>query len=129
MNQFCTLCEMESFISSMHVSKHILKPRHIFRNLSNINNLLRVGCQEDAHEFIQSLLDKCEIAYDDQYHQQNGEKRDPKNAIRYLFNGETKTSVVCKKCKNMNITPEAFCCLSLEISDADSIDEVCLLFL
>ena len=64
-SKFCVLCEMEQVIPSMLLGSDVVKPRHLFKNLAKITDLLTAGCQEDSHEFIQSLLDKMECAYDE----------------------------------------------------------------
>ena len=106
----------------MLMSKQIVKPRNLFKNLPKINDLLTPGCQEDAHEFIQSLLDKIEMAYDDDV--KPLKKRDPQNPIRKLFTGSTKTAILCARCKNKSVTTEPFCCISLEVDDNVGLGEV-----
>eukprot|EP01083_Nonionella_stella_P270165 914625_1 len=123
---FCSLCEMEKIIPNMLMSKQIIKPKYLFKNLSKINDLLTPGCQEDAHEFIQSLLDKIEIAYDDQ--QKPYKKKDKQNPIRKLFTGATKTTIQCAKCKKKSVRAEPFCCISLEVDDNVGLDEALEIF-
>jgi len=121
---FCALCEMEKVIPSMLMGKNIVFPRNLFRNLPAINDLLTAGCQEDAHEFIQSLLDKMEMAFDEQ----QNKKKDPQNPIRKLFTGSTKTSIQCARCKKKSITKEPFCCISLEVDDNVGLGEALEIF-
>lgn len=125
-NKFCALCEMERVIPSMLMGKQIVKPRNLFKNLANIHDLLTAGCQEDAHEFIQALLDKIEWAYDDQ--QKPKRRKDPQNPIRKLFTGSTKTCIQCARCRQKSITEEPFCCISLEVDDNVGLGEALGIF-
>merc|ERR1719410_3052385 len=122
-SKFCALCEMEKVIPSMLLGSDVVKPRHLFKNLSKINDLLTAGCQEDSHEFIQSLLDKMESAYDAQQ-----TAKDPQNPIRSLFTGSTKTCIQCARCKNKSVTKEPFCCISLEVDDNVCLGEALEIF-
>ena len=118
-------------IPSMLLGSDVVKPRHLFKNLSKINDLLTAGCQEDSHEFIQSLLDKMENAYDDQQknaNNNNAKGKDPQNPIRKLFSGSTKTCIQCARCKNKSITKEPFCCISLEVDDNVGLGEALEIF-
>ena len=45
-NTFCALCEMEKLIPLILMGKEIVKPKHLFFNLSKVNDLLNPGCQE-----------------------------------------------------------------------------------
>jgi len=114
---FCALCEMEKVLPLILMGKEIVTPRNLFMNLPRINDLLNPGCQEDAHEFLQSLLDRMEMAYDDE--QRPHRKKDPQNPIRNLFVGSTKTAIQCAKCKRRSVTKEPFCCISLDIDKTD----------
>lgn len=125
-NKFCALCEMERVIPEMLMRKEIVKPRNLFKNLANIHDLLTPGCQEDAHEFIQALLDKIEWAYDDQ--QKPKRRKDPQNPIRKLFTGSTKTCIQCARCRQKSITEEPFCCISLEVDDNVGLSEALGIF-
>ena len=118
---------MERVIPSMLMGKQIVKPRNLFKNLPNIHDLLTPGCQEDAHEFIQALLDKIEWAYDDQ--QKPKRRKDPQNPIRKLFTGSTKTCIQCARCRQKSITEEPFCCISLEVDDNVGLGEVELIYI
>ena len=104
----------------------------IFRNLGKIIDLLTPGCQEDAHEFLQALLDKIEMAYDDSYfnlHNKNKEfKKDPFNPIRRLFVGSTKTTVMCSKCRTVTSTEEPFSCVSLDVDPDVTLTESLSMF-
>ena len=131
--KFCVTCELESFVPSMLLNgRKIHKPINLFRNLSKINDLLTPGCQEDAHEFLQALLDKIEMAYDDSYfnlHNKNKEfKKDPFNPIRRLFVGSTKTTVMCSKCRTVTSTEEPFSCVSLDVDPDVTLTESLSMF-
>lgn len=116
---FCALCAMERLVPSLLLGgKQTVIPRKLFRNLPAINDLLTPGCQEDAHEFIQSLLDRLETAFDASAPASTPK---PMNPIRKLFTGATKTSIECVKCRRVSVTEEPFCCLSLEI-DKSNVD-------
>jgi len=123
---FCSVCELERTIPSMLMSKDTVRPRRLFSHLASINDLLTPGCQEDAHEFLQSLLDKLEIAYDAQVRPYQA--RDAQNPIRRLFTGATKTSIQCARCKQISVTSEPFCCLSLEVDDKIGLYEALEIF-
>merc|ERR550525_145324 len=101
----------------MLMGKEVVRPNKLFKQLPKINDLLNPGCQEDAHEFLQSLLDRMEMAYDDQYQPKN--KKDPQNPIRTLFTGSTKTAIDCVRCRTTSVSVEPFCCISLDIDKTD----------
>merc|ERR550525_1153869 len=101
----------------MLMGKEVVRPNKLFKQLPKINDLLNPGCQEDAHEFLQSLLDRMEMAYDDQYQPKN--KKDPQNPIRTLFTGSNKTAIDCVRCRITSVSVEPFCCISLDIDKTD----------
>jgi len=114
---FCALCATEKVITHILMGKEIVRPSNLFKHLPQINDLLHPGCQEDAHEFLQSLLDRIEMAFDDQQRPQR--RKDPQNPIRSLFTGTTKTAIQCVRCRRKSVTTEPFCCISLDIDKTD----------
>jgi len=123
--KFCVLCELEKLIPPVLTGKQIQRPYTMFKNLGKVNDLLTPGCQEDAHEFWTSLLDKIEIAYDNAGDNLNKNNKcfDKYNPIRSLFTGEMKTTIQCGKCRKYSISKEPYCCLSLDVDDIDTLPE------
>ena len=75
---------------------------------------INTNIQEDAHEFINTCLDKME-SY--------AQKQEKLATMQELFAGKTVTEIVCQTCKNKNEVLEQFYHLSLEVKGMKSLKE------
>jgi len=115
----CFLIEFNNLIDASKKSKiHSLTPKGILNNLKVISKNLKIGRQEDAHEFLLYLLDalekSCKI-YTDTIKSNfiinsNGNED---NLIQKLFGGKLASCVICLKCKNVSKKNDQYLDISL----------------
>jgi ubiquitin carboxyl-terminal hydrolase 36/42 len=115
----CFLIEFNNLIDASKKSKiHSLTPKGILNNLKVISKNLKIGRQEDAHEFLLYLLDalekSCKI-YTDTIKSNfiinsNGNED---NLIQKLFGGKLASCVICLKCKNVSKKIDQYLDISL----------------
>lgn len=99
---FCSFCYMENLFASTNNHKFKpVAPDSMARNVRLLNKRLRIGRQEDAHEFLRSLLDHMPRSPAD------------KKLLEKIFAGKLKSSVECQKCKYKSEISENFWDLSL----------------
>ena len=89
---------------------------------------MKLGRQEDAHEFLRFLLD---IMSRNALHGL-AKDLDPKlketTAVNQVFNGEFSSQITCTKCEATSETKESFMDICLDIRKADSIERAIKLF-
>ena len=101
------------------------------RNIKVICKHIRIGRQEDAHEFLIYLLDALEKSYNNfsksintKFIVDNKSKQIRNvNLIQNIFGGELSSEVQCMKCKKSSVTIDKFLSISLEILNSDSIEK------
>jgi len=111
----CFLCEYSKLVKNCMSNSGggCETPTNFIQNLKNISKSLKVGRQEDAHEFLIYLLDVMERS-SKQFMELNSYKFIVKNdlntdnLIQKIYGGVTKSSVICSKCKNPSDTFEQF---------------------
>lgn len=83
-------------------------PSSITQNIRCISKFLRIGRQEDAHEFIIKLLEVLESNYSKYMQIKNKnfikDNLEDKNIINIIFKGKTFSIVECGSCKNKSET-------------------------
>ena len=122
--KICFLCEFSKFLRLFQKKKN-LTPFFILKNIKLISKNLKIGRQEDAHEFLIYFLDVLERNFD--YFLKKNNKNfivddNKNNLIKNIFEGELKSEVQCLKCKNYSKTNEKFITLSLD-SNSNSIEK------
>ena len=122
--KICFLCEFSKFLRLFQKKKN-LTPFFILKNIKLISKNLKIGSQEDAHEFLIYFLDVLERNFD--YFLKKNNKNfivddNKNNLIKNIFEGELKSEVQCLKCKNYSKTNEKFITLSLD-SNSNSIEK------
>lgn len=125
----CLLCEFCKLCSELQ-SRRALTPYNIIRNIKMICKHIRIGRQEDAHEFFIYLLDALEKSYTNFSKSINnkfivdnkGKNQRNYNLIQNVFGGELSSEVQCMKCKKSSVTIDKFLSISLEILNSDSIE-------
>lgn len=115
----CFLTEFNALIEASKKSKiHSLTPKGILNNLRVISRNLKIGRQEDAHEFLLYLLDAMEKSCKDYINtlrsnfivNPNGNED---NLIQKLFGGKLASCVICLKCKNVSKKIDQYLDISL----------------
>ena len=108
-NLNCMLCNLGKVIINSLNSKHpnnyksSFTPSSITQNIRIISKFLRIGRQEDSHEFLIKLLEAIEINYSK--YVQNKEKsfikkeNQSNNIINKIFVGKVNSIVECGSCK------------------------------
>lgn len=121
--EFCVLCAVRCQIElSLAHSGRVISPSNLVDNLSQISSFFQRYQQEDAHEFLQCLLDKL----DDNWSKYEVNTRESSlsngSLVKQLFGGRLVSQVRCCKCGHNSNTYEPLIDLSLEIENADSIE-------
>ena len=128
-NNVCLLCEFCKLCNELQ-NRRALTPYNIIRNIKLICKHIRIGRQEDAHEFFIYLLDALEKSYttfskfsNSKFIVDNkGKNQRNCNLIQNVFGGELSSEVQCMKCKKSSVTIDKFLSISLEILNSDSIE-------
>ncbi|KAG0532538.1 hypothetical protein BDA96_04G115800 [Sorghum bicolor] len=114
---WCLMCELEQYASTLRESGGPLSPSRILSNLRNIGCRLGGGTQEDAHEFLRHLVMSMQAACLDGL---GGEKHvEPSlqetTLIQQMFGGRLKSKVKCLRCYHESERYENIMDLTLEI--------------
>ncbi|XP_039834931.1 ubiquitin carboxyl-terminal hydrolase 15-like isoform X2 [Panicum virgatum] len=114
---WCLMCELEQYASTLRESGGPLSPSRILSNLRNIGCRLGGGTQEDAHEFLRHLVMSMQAACLDGL---GGEKHvEPSlqetTVIQQMFGGRLKSKVKCLRCYHESERYENIMDLTLEI--------------
>ncbi|CAL5059186.1 unnamed protein product [Urochloa decumbens] len=114
---WCLMCELEQYASTLRESGGPLSPSRILSNLRNIGCRLGGGTQEDAHEFLRHLVMSMQAACLDGL---GGEKHVEPNLqettlIQQMFGGRLKSKVKCLRCYHESERYENIMDLTLEI--------------
>ncbi|KAM0901800.1 hypothetical protein ACQ4PT_019712 [Festuca glaucescens] len=114
---WCLMCELEQYASTLRESGGPVSPSRILSNLRNIGYRLGGGSQEDAHEFLRHLVMSMQAACLDGL---GGEKQvEPSlqetTLIQQMFGGRLKSKVKCLRCHHESERYENIMDLTLEI--------------
>ncbi|KAI5602004.1 hypothetical protein BDE02_01G128700 [Populus trichocarpa] len=119
---FCVLCVLRDHIElSLSSSGKILEPLKLVNNLENISSVFRRYQQEDAHEFLQCLLERLERHCLDSSLTDDSASSHDKNIVERVFGGRLVSKLRCCNCGHCSDKYEPLIDLSLEIEDADSL--------
>mmetsp|Transcript_19326 Transcript_19326/g.41590 ORF Transcript_19326/g.41590 Transcript_19326/m.41590 type:complete len:619 (+) Transcript_19326:352-2208(+) len=99
---------MSESISSLFFKAEspVVNPQSITRHPHRISRYLRPYQQEDAHEFLRSMLSTLSM---------NGRNKE----LSSLFDGLLESSITCQSCGNETLTRDRYMDLSLDIADKD----------
>eukprot|EP00118_Oscarella_pearsei_P005229 m.23746 g.23746 ORF g.23746 m.23746 type:complete len:914 (+) comp28525_c0_seq1:105-2846(+) len=116
---FCVLCELHQHVEEAHRRVgQTMQPLGIVSKLKNIAKHLRVGRQEDAHEFLRYLIDGLQRACLAGFSTGSLDRPSQETtAIHQIFGGYYRSQVICFKCRNKSDTYEPLLDLSLNIKD------------
>ncbi|KAK3152606.1 hypothetical protein QOZ80_2BG0161210 [Eleusine coracana subsp. coracana] len=114
---WCLMCELEQYASSLRESGGPISPSRILSNLRNIGCRLGGGTQEDAHEFLRHLVMSMQASCLDGM---GGEKHvEPSlqetTLIQQMFGGRLKSKVKCLRCHHESERYDNIMDLTLEI--------------
>ncbi|NXT83458.1 UBP36 hydrolase, partial [Zapornia atra] len=119
---FCMLCVMEIHMNqAFSNSGSVIKPTVIIRELKNIAQHIRVGRQEDAHEFLCYTVDAMQKACLNGYTKLDRETQ-ATTLIHQIFGGYLRSRVKCSVCNSVSDTYEPCLDLSVEIKRISEIE-------
>ncbi|KAI3913344.1 hypothetical protein MKX01_027937 [Papaver californicum] len=119
---FCVICALHVQIyTSLQSVGRAISPNSFVNNLGNISSLFHRYQQEDAHEFLQCLLDKIDTSCCEMDMQVSSALPQKNSFIKSIFGGRLKSQLKCCNCDHCSITFEPLIDLSLEIKDVDTL--------
>ncbi|KNA16444.1 hypothetical protein SOVF_089140 isoform B [Spinacia oleracea] len=121
--EFCVLCAVREQIEhSLGYSGKVVSPSNLVDNMSQISSIFQRHQQEDAHEFLQCLLDKLDSNWSKYEANANDSSSLDDTLVRQIFGGRLVSQVRCCNCGHNSDTYEPLIDLSLEIEDVDSLE-------
>ncbi|KAG5523856.1 hypothetical protein RHGRI_030750 [Rhododendron griersonianum] len=118
---FCVLCALRSLIELSLTSKgRVVSPWRLFDNLNYISSDFRRFQQEDAHEFLQCLLDRLESCCTYSKTRDTCSSED-ENLVKRVFGGCLISKLQCCNCGHCSDTYEPLIDLSLEIENVSNL--------
>ncbi|KAI3890672.1 hypothetical protein MKX03_001946 [Papaver bracteatum] len=119
---FCVICALHMQIcNSLQSGGRAISPYSFVNNLGNISSSFHRYQQEDAHEFLQCLLDKIDTGCCEMDMQVSSALPQKNSFIESIFGGRLKSQLKCCNCDHCSITFEPIIDLSLEIKDVDTL--------
>lgn len=119
---FCVICALRDHIElSLASSGKVLSPRKLVDNLNYISSFFQRYQQEDAHEFLQCLLDRLESCCLDSKTKDESLSSQGDNIVQRVFGGCLISKLQCCNCGSCSDTYEPLIDLSLEIEDVGSL--------
>ncbi|XP_053906512.1 ubiquitin carboxyl-terminal hydrolase 36-like [Cuculus canorus] len=126
--EFCMLCTMEKHILQVFGSSgREIQPTAFVRNIKKIATHIRLGRQEDAHEFLSLTLDAMQRACLDGCTELDQQSQTT-TLVHQIFGGFLRSRVLCKECNSPSDTYEPFLDLAVEIEEAESLKQALKLF-
>nr|DAD24048.1 TPA_asm: hypothetical protein HUJ06_025511 [Nelumbo nucifera] len=120
--EFCVLCALRDHVElSLASSGRIISPSKLVDNLSYLSSSFRRFEQEDAHEFLQCLLDRLDSCCLDPTLQNQNLSSQEVTFVKQIFGGRLKSQLRCCNCSHRSDTFEPLIDLSLEIDDVDTL--------
>ncbi|TYH23353.1 hypothetical protein ES288_A03G006800v1 [Gossypium darwinii] len=121
-NSFCLLCAVHDHIElSLNSSGGVVSPSKIFDNLSYISPSFERYQQEDAHEFLQCLLNRLEECCLDLKLKDDCSSSPAICLVKKVFGGRLVSKLCCCNCGHISYSYEPLIDLSLEIKDVDTL--------
>ncbi|XP_053911788.1 ubiquitin carboxyl-terminal hydrolase 36-like [Cuculus canorus] len=126
--EFCMLCTMEKHILQVFSSSgSAIQPTSFVRNIKKIATHIRLGRQEDAHEFLSFTINAMQRACLDGCTELDQQSQTT-TLVHQIFGGFLRSRVMCKACNWPSDTYEPFLDLAVEIEEAESIEQALKLF-
>ncbi|URD96748.1 ubiquitin carboxyl-terminal hydrolase [Musa troglodytarum] len=119
---FCSFCALKGHINRcLFLSGYVISPTDFAENLSKISPHFQLGQQEDAHEFLHSLLDNLHTCCLGHCTTDQPSSLDEDSLVKHVFGGRLRSQLRCCNCGHCSDTFEPLLDLSLEIDNVDSI--------
>lgn len=132
---FCILCELERHVGRSLLTGHgrVLQPTSTVGHLKAIAKHMRVGRQEDSHEFLRYLVEGMQRATLAQAERAAGgpiqeARLKETTLVHQIFGGYLQSQVRCLSCQQHSNTFDPFLDLSLEVKRADSLGQALEIF-
>ncbi|ORX45038.1 cysteine proteinase [Piromyces finnis] len=126
--QFCMMCEMENHVAmALGSGKSSVVPRSIASRIKNIAKHMRIGRQEDAHEFLRFVIEGLQNSVLRGYEKLDNRIKET-NMIYQIFGGYLQSQVKCLECKYNSNTYDPCLDLSLDFKGCDSVKRALELF-
>ncbi|KAL5723953.1 ubiquitinyl hydrolase 1 [Ranunculus cassubicifolius] len=104
---FCVICTLRDHIEcSLSSSGRTVSPYQLVNNLSYISSSFRRNEQEDAHEFLQSLLDKLDSSSVDVNSNEQNSSKQEESFVNKIYGGGLKSKLRCSNCGHCSDTFE-----------------------
>ncbi|KAI8812150.1 hypothetical protein BJ742DRAFT_674130 [Cladochytrium replicatum] len=124
--KFCPLCDLQRHVSSCFAKSrqhNDITPTSIVRSLKAIAKHMRLGRQEDAHEFIRYYVEALEkrcVKIGGRY---GSGYLGSRSIIGSIFGGKLQSEVICLRCKTKSAKQDPMLDLSLEIQNCSSVED------
>ncbi|XP_052208782.1 ubiquitin carboxyl-terminal hydrolase 21-like isoform X2 [Diospyros lotus] len=119
---FCVVCALHDLFELLLASTgRVVSPGKLVDNLSYISCNFQRSQQEDAHEFLQCLLDRLETCCTCSMMKDAALPLADENLVKQVFGGRLLSKLQCCNCGYCSETYEPLIDLSLEIEDADTL--------
>uniref|UniRef100_A0A7N0U042 Ubiquitin carboxyl-terminal hydrolase n=1 Tax=Kalanchoe fedtschenkoi TaxID=63787 RepID=A0A7N0U042_KALFE len=118
--EFCVVCALREHVQRAFSSPDEIAPYSIANNLTYFSSDFVRYRQEDAHEFLQCLLDKLEkypMCSLDLFSVTPSD-----NLVKQVFGGSLISMLRCSECNHISCTPEDLIDFSLEIDNVDTLE-------
>ncbi|CAM9631781.1 unnamed protein product [Lampetra fluviatilis] len=122
-SDFCLMCVMEHHVvSTFNNSQRVLTPKVITKNITRIAKHLRIGRQEDAHEFLRYVVDGMQASclYG---HSELDRYTEATTLIYQIFGGYLRSRVECMQCCNHSDTFDTCLDIALHINNSSDLVE------
>jgi len=127
--QFCMMCELEKHVAmALGSGKGSVVPRSIASRIKNIAKHMRIGRQEDAHEFLRFVIEGLQNSVLRGYEKLDNRIKET-NMIYQIFGGYLQSQVKCLECKYNSNTYDPCLDISLDIKGCDSVKRALELFI
>ncbi|KAJ1975994.1 hypothetical protein H4R35_002893 [Dimargaris xerosporica] len=129
-NGFCMLCELERHIIRCFDSgqKGAICPKLIVSRLKLIAKHMRLGRQEDSHEFLRYVIDAMQNACLRSYDAKMDSHIKETSFVHGVFGGYLQSQIKCSVCHTDSNTFDPFLDLSLEIRHCSSLQRALQVF-
>ncbi|KAI8826371.1 hypothetical protein BJ741DRAFT_43582 [Chytriomyces cf. hyalinus JEL632] len=122
---YCTFCELERHVTrslSGVRGNAVITPKTIVGRLKSVAKHLKVGRQEDSHEFLRYFVDSLQnnslVGHAKLTHAQK-----ETTVVHQIFGGYLQSRIVCTVCKTPSDTIDSCLDISLEVKHANTIDK------
>ncbi|GLJ46688.1 hypothetical protein SUGI_0984250 [Cryptomeria japonica] len=119
---FCALCALRDIVElSLSSQGEVVEPTVLFENLGNMSSSFQKWQQEDAHDYLHSLLEDLDNCALGTGHFNPCSFFQGSSFVKKIFGGCLRSQVKCTHCCHCSNAFEPFIDLSLEIDEADSL--------